>query len=64
MRHPGPRLFVIVATEAPVAAVVRRGPSDWCHVGRWQLDDGRYIDVDLSALRPDPSPPPSWALSW
>jgi hypothetical protein len=39
----GPRLFGIVATEAPVVAVLRRGPSAWCHVARWWVDgDIRY----------------------
>ena len=31
----GPRIFGIPATGSPVVAVLRRGPSDWCHVGRW-----------------------------
>jgi len=33
-----PRIFAIPATDAPIVAVIRRGPSDWCHVGRWDLD--------------------------
>ena len=37
-----PRIYGTVATEAPVAAVIRRGPSDWCHVGRWDLASGAY----------------------
>lgn len=36
------RLFVITASDAPVAAVLRRGPSDWWHVGRWALDEPAY----------------------
>ena len=31
----GPRLFGVPARDAPVVAVVRRGPSDWCRLGRW-----------------------------
>ncbi len=38
MDRPAPRLFVIPARDAPVAAVLRRGPSDWYQVLRWDLD--------------------------
>ena len=41
-RIPAPRIFCIPATRAPVVAVLRRGPSDWCHVGRWDLELPRY----------------------
>ena len=41
-RIPAPRIFCIPATRAPVVAVLRRGPSDWCHVGRWDLERPRY----------------------
>lgn len=37
---PPPRLYAIVATKAPVALVFRRGPSDWYHLLRWDLEDG------------------------
>jgi hypothetical protein len=37
-----PRIYCIPATEAPVVAVFRRGPSRWSHVGRWDLESGRY----------------------
>ncbi len=37
-----PRLYVIAASDAPIAAVFRRGPTEWWHVGRWNLDDGSY----------------------
>ena len=37
-----PRIFCVAATEAPVVAVFRRGPSHWAHIGRWDLDAGRY----------------------
>jgi hypothetical protein len=43
MRPPTPpRLYCIPATEAPVVAVFRRGPTDWAHVGRWDLAALRY----------------------
>jgi len=28
--------------KAPIVAVFRRGPSNWSHVGRWDLGAGRY----------------------
>ena len=37
-----PRIYCIPATEAPVVAVFRRGPSRWAHVGRWDLEPRRY----------------------
>ncbi len=37
-----PRIYCLAATEAPVAAVFRRGPTAWSHVGRWDLAEGRY----------------------
>jgi hypothetical protein len=37
-----PRIYCIPATEAPVIAVFRRGPTNWSHVGRWDLAKGRY----------------------
>jgi hypothetical protein len=38
-----PRLFGIPARDAPVVAVLRRGPSDWVHVGRWDLAAMTYV---------------------
>jgi len=32
---PPPRLFVIMAAEAHVAVVIRRGPSSWAHITAW-----------------------------
>ena len=37
-----PRIYCIPATQAPVVAVFCRGPSNWAHVGRWDLAAGRY----------------------
>lgn len=37
-----PRIYCIPATEAPVVAVFRRGPTKWSHVGRWDSAAGRY----------------------
>ena len=35
---PPPRLYVLVARAAPVALVLRRGPTEWFHLLRWDLD--------------------------
>ena len=37
-----PRIYCIPATGAPVAAVFRRGPTNWSHVGRWDLAERQY----------------------
>jgi hypothetical protein len=56
------RLFVIPARDAPVAAVLRRGPSSWYQVLRWdtssdEVSDGAWfrgrIYEDKCDLSPD-----------
>ncbi len=43
MKHPiAPRIYCIPASQAPVVAVFRRGPSHWSHVGRWDLEQRQY----------------------
>jgi hypothetical protein len=37
-----PRIYCIPATKAPIVAVFRRGPTNWSHVGRWDLAANRY----------------------
>ena len=41
-KRPPPRIYCIPATAAPVVAVLRRGPSNWSHVGRWDLAQQQY----------------------
>ena len=41
-RRIAPRIYCIPATQAPIVAVFRRGPTQWSHVGRWDLAAGRY----------------------
>ncbi len=41
-RRAAPRIYCIPATMAPTVAVIRRGPTNWSHVGRWDLARGRY----------------------
>jgi hypothetical protein len=43
MKEPAaPRIYCIPATSAPVVAVLRRGPTEWSHAGRWELREMRY----------------------
>lgn len=35
-------LFVIPARDAPVAVILRRGPSNWYHVIRWDMRHDRF----------------------
>lgn len=37
-----PRIYCIPATEASIVAVFRRGPTNWAHVGRWDITNGTY----------------------
>ncbi|MEZ5288229.1 MAG: hypothetical protein R2712_26200 [Vicinamibacterales bacterium] len=65
MTPVGPRLYVVPATHAPVAAVFRRGPSRWSHVGRWDLESGHYepgawFAGRLFPRRSDVSPDGRW----
>src|SRR5438093_1236460 len=38
----GPRIFCITAPETQVAAVIRRGPSEWSSLGLWDYAHDRY----------------------
>ncbi len=42
MERVPPRIYCIPATEAPIVAVFRRGPTSWSHVGRWDIANGSY----------------------
>jgi hypothetical protein len=58
---PPPRLHVIPARSAPVAAVLARGPSSWFQVLRWELDaglvePGAWIHATIYPRRCDISP--------
>jgi hypothetical protein len=60
-----PRLFGIPATRSPVVAVLRRGPSDWSQVLRWDpeagmLERGSWIHANLYPQRCDLSPDGRW----
>lgn len=60
-----PRIFCIPAAAAPVVAVLRRGPSDWWHVGRWDLaklafEPGAWFRAQLYPQKCDLSPDGRW----
>jgi hypothetical protein len=60
-----PRIFGIPAARAPIVAVLRRGPSDWTHVGRWDVaggvyEPGAWIRATVYAQRCDLSPDGRW----
>ena len=61
----GPRIFGIIALHAPVVAVIRRGPSDWMHVSRWDLETpayepGAWLRGTIYPQRCDLSPDGRW----
>lgn len=63
--RPPPRIFGIRATRAPVVAVLCRGPSDWCRVGRWDLETpiwepGSWLRGRIFPQRCDLSPDGRW----
>jgi hypothetical protein len=58
---PAPRLHVIPARSAPVAAVIARGPTDWFQVLRWDtaagiVEPGAWLHGTLYPRRCDVSP--------
>ena len=61
-----PRLFGIPARDAPVVAVLRRGPSAWCHIGRWSVgatpsyEAGSWLRATVYPQRCDLSPDGRW----
>lgn len=62
-----PRIFGIVAARADVVAVLRRGPTEWWHVGRWDTEDhtfeaGAWFHGQLYPQKCDLSPDGQWLL--
>lgn len=39
---PAPRIYCLPAAESPTVAVFLRGPTNWSHLGRWDLQKGCY----------------------
>jgi hypothetical protein len=59
------RLFGIVATHSPVVAILRRGPSEWSQVSRWDpeagtFEHGSWIHANIYPQRCDLSPDGQW----
>jgi len=42
MSVPSCRLFIIMARDAPIAVVYRRGPRKWYHVQLWRMDTDTF----------------------
>jgi len=64
-RRTAPRIFCIPATAAPIVAVLRRGPSPWYHVGRWNVEEwtyepGAWLRGRLFPQKCDVSPDGRW----
>jgi hypothetical protein len=60
-----PRIFGIPALRAPIVAIVRRGPSGWMHVGRWDVEApayeaGAWLRGTIYPQRCDLSPDGRW----
>jgi hypothetical protein len=60
-KAPAPRLFVILASEAHEAVIIRRWPSAWTHVIRWDMKTdaftpGAWLRGRIYAERCDLSP--------
>lgn len=56
-----PRLTVLAARDADVAVVLRRGPTDWARLHRWDtatdsVEDGGWLRARVSGRRVDLSP--------
>jgi hypothetical protein len=61
----GPRIFGIIALHASIVAVIRRGPTDWMHVSRWDLETpayepGAWLRGTIYPQRCDLSPDGRW----
>ena len=60
-----PRLTCIPAAAAPVVAVIRRGPSAWTQIGRWNIEratyePGAWVRARIYEDRCDLSPDGRW----
>lgn len=59
--HAPPRIYGILAREAPVGVLFRRGPSDWVQIIRWDLsndtfEEGHWFHGRIYEQRGDLSP--------
>lgn len=66
-RRSPPRIFCIPARNASLAAVLRRGPTEWWQVGKWDLgrleyEPGSWFHGTLYPQKCDLSPDGRWLL--
>src|SRR6266496_5416829 len=40
--HPHARLHVLLAREAPIAVILRRGPTNWVQMIKWRTDTDTF----------------------
>ena len=64
----GPRLFGIGASDSGTFAIIRRGPSAWCHLSRWEPDRGEltlgsWVHATIYPQRCDLSPDGRWFVA-
>jgi hypothetical protein len=62
---PALRIYCIPATATPIVAVIRRGPSAWTQIGRWDVsrgayDPGAWVRARIYPERCDVSPDGRW----
>ena len=67
-RGLGPRIFAIGARDAGTYAVIRRGPSAWCLLSRWEPDRGEFqagswVRATIYPQRCDLSPDGRWFVA-
>lgn len=65
----GPRIFGIPARDAGTVAIIRRGPSAWSHVGRWEpgrgvFEPGSWLKGTIYPQRCDLSPDGRWLVAF
>jgi hypothetical protein len=65
MKRMGPRIFCIPATASSTVAVIRRGPSGWMHLSRWDpardsFEPGSWLHGTMYPQRCDLSPDGRW----
>lgn len=44
MQRPSCRLFVVRAFDAPIAVILRRGPTRWYHLILWDMDQDAFTE--------------------
>ena len=66
-RTPSARIHLLPAKSAPYVVVIRRKPTDWFHVIRWntetdQLEHGSWLNGKLYSKRSDVSHDGNWLI--